>query len=35
MAMSSTSIDVTFMKWTCNYLMIELLVQMCTATVAT
>ena len=35
MAMSSASIDVTFNKWTCSCLMIELLAQMCAAAVAT
>jgi len=35
MAMSSTLIDVTFKEWTCSCLMIELLVQMYAAAVAT
>ena len=35
MAMSSTSIDVTFNEWTHSCLMIELSTQMCTAAVVT
>jgi len=34
-AMSSASIDVTFIEWTCSYLMTELLIQICAAAVAT
>ena len=34
-AMSSTSIDVTFMEWTCSYLITELSTQMCATAVAT
>jgi len=35
MAMSSTSIGMTFMEWTCNYLITELSAQMCAAAIAT
>jgi len=35
MAMSSTSIDVTFKKWTYSCLITELSAQMCTAAIAT